>query len=72
MYNKHIQSAIQRIDSVKALVFVSPYENISTDKVLLKPVKCRYSYTLLPKLPREERTDIFYFLHLNTKIELLR
>ena len=44
------------------------YEGMSSDKVLLLPVKCRYSYTLPVNNPRQERTDIFYFTADKSKI----
>ncbi|MDH6309464.1 hypothetical protein M2451_003854 [Dysgonomonas sp. PFB1-18] len=68
MYNKHISDATRRIDSVKNLQFVNKYEGISSEKVLLQPVECRYSYVFPPSNPRQERTDIFYFLPDNSKI----
>ncbi|GAB6119033.1 hypothetical protein [Dysgonomonas termitidis] len=50
------------IDSVKQLNFKSRYDGLNVDKVLLQPVECRYSYVFPAGNPRQERTDIFYFL----------
>ena len=54
------------IDSVKQLKFVSKYDGLDPSIVLLLPVECRYSYVFLA--PRQERTDIFYFLPDGSKI----
>lgn len=56
------------IDSVKQLPFVSKYDGLAPDKVLLLPVECRYSYVFPASNPRQERTDIFYFLPDKNKI----
>ena len=68
MYNKHILSIERRVDSIKQLQFTSRYDNISPNIVLLQPIECRYSFIFPGGNPRQERTDIFYFLPDYSKI----
>ncbi len=61
-YMNTITQINSSIDSIKQLKFKNPYGGLSLDKVLLQPVECRYSYVFPVGSPRQERTDIFYFL----------
>lgn len=61
MYGRHIRNARHRIDSLNHLQFTSVYDRVSPDKILLIPVRCKYSYVFPPGNPKQERTDIFYF-----------
>lgn len=60
-YTELLNESQKRLDKVNAQQFEHFYEKESPDKVLLIPVKCRYSYVFPPGNPRQERTDIFYF-----------
>ncbi|GEM_PF-241581 len=67
-YTRYAEEAQLLLDSLKNTEFKNIYEGMSSDKVLLLPVKCRYSYTLPVNNPRQERTDIFYFTADKSKI----
>ncbi|MDR2914063.1 MAG: hypothetical protein LBV74_04420, partial [Tannerella sp.] len=57
-YMNTIAKINRSIDSIKQLKFTSIYDGMSSDKVLLQPVECRYSYTFPVGNLRQERTDI--------------
>lgn len=67
-YQTTISKLNHSIDSVKQLQFVSKYEGTNPDKILLQPVECKYSYVFPASSPKQERTDIFYFLPDHSKI----
>lgn len=67
-YQSTISKLNNSIDSVKQLQFTSQYNEINPDKILLQPVECKYSYIFPASNPRQERSDIFYFLPDRSKI----
>ncbi|MDH6310936.1 hypothetical protein M2451_003800 [Dysgonomonas sp. PFB1-18] len=65
---KRIRDTKHRIDSVSSIQFSSVYDKESSDKVLLQPVRCHYSYVFPQGNPVQKRTDIFYFTAEKNKI----
>lgn len=67
-YTRYVEEAERRLDSLKHTEFTDTYKGISSEKVLLLPVKCRYSYVFPAGNSRQERTDVFYFISDKSKI----